>query len=160
MTRVSQRIIFIILMALIITIMPLPAMVDFIRPPCVLLTCLYLQWYMPHRFRLTLVMVLGLVMDALLSNVLGEHVFSLCLVAWLANSKVRRFSFFSISQQMAYVGIFAGIYQLNLECLDYLLGNQGHMRSVLGVSLVSSVIWPWISYMGESFLMRGVSYEI
>lgn len=160
MKKTQKRIVFLLLIALLVTIIPLPAILDFLRPPCVLLVCLYLQLYAPSFFSVSLLVILGLVMDSLLSTVLGEHVFSLCLVAWLASSKGRRFSFFSMGQQMAFMGFFACIYQLSLVCIDCLLGNQGHISSVIGVSLVSIVLWPWMSLIGEEFLMSGVSYEI
>lgn len=160
MKKAHKRITFAFLIALIITIIPLPAMLGFLRPPCVLLLCLYLQLYMPNFFSVTLLVILGLVMDSLLSTLIGEHVFSLCLVAWLANSKARRFCFFSMSQQMVFIGFFACVYQLSLVCFDCLLGNQGHISSVIGVSLVSIVLWPWMSFIGQEFLISGVSYEI
>ena len=153
MNNIHVKFYMALLVALILTIMPLPSVLVACRPPWVLLLILYIQFYYPDLFKLSLVFLLGLVLDSLLATVIGEHAFSLCFVAWLANSKARRFSFFPMSQQMIFISLFAGVYQLTIVLLDSLLGNQGQMVTVLGGSVVSVLLWPWVRLFGEEWLL-------
>ena len=149
------RIMIIFLVALILTICPLPEIVAQIRPPWILLIILYVQFYLPRYFKLLLVFLLGLMLDSLLATVIGEHAFALCFVTWLASTKTRRFSLFPISQQMMYIGLFAIAYQLVIVLIDSFLGYQAKWLTVLGVGFVSVLIWPWLRLLGEEFLLTG-----
>lgn len=159
MTSVTLRLLISILLALVLTILPLPGFLMGIRPPWVLLLVLYLQFYMPDYFNLFVLFLLGLILDVLLSTVIGEHAFALCLISWIASNKARRFSFFSIGQQMALIGFFALFYQLILLTIDAFLGFYITFTSMLGSTLISIVLWPWIRLLAEDTLLAKVRYS-
>lgn len=147
------RLMITVLIALILTIMPLPDILTQVRPPWILLIVLYMQFYLPNYFNATLVFMLGLMLDSLLATVIGEHALILCIVAWLANSKARRFALFPISQQMMFIGFFAMAYQLIIVLIDSFLGYQAELVSIIGAGVVSVLVWPWLRLMGEEFLL-------
>lgn len=140
-------------LALVMTIVPLPQFLTGIRPPWVLLLILYVQFSLPESFNLGVLFLVGLVLDALLATVLGEHAFALTLVAWITSSRARRFNFFSIGQQMALVGFFCLIYQLIIFSIDVFLGYYPSLFNVLGSTLASIVLWPWIRLLTDETLL-------
>src|SRR3990167_2254481 len=105
MNSLSLRLAIIFILSLILTILPLPGFLLFLKPLWVLLWLLYLQFYLPGCFHIVILVLLGLVLDALLSTVIGEHAFAFSIVGWIANSKFKRFSFFSMEQQMVVIGL-------------------------------------------------------
>ncbi|QRN03416.1 rod shape-determining protein MreD [Legionella sp. MW5194] len=153
MNSLKWRLPIAFLIALILTIMPLPAFLVTIRPPWILLLVLYLQFYMPDYFRVSILVMLGLVLDALLATVIGEHAFALCLTTWLASSKARRFYFFPIGQQMALIGFFCAWYQLTVFFIDAFLGYTMNWMTVIGGTLLSILVWPWIRLAAEETLL-------
>ena len=147
------RLMITLLSALILTIMPLPEVLAQVRPPWILLVVLYVQLYLPNYFNVTLVFILGLMLDSLLATVIGEHALSLCFVSWLANSKARRFSLCPIGQQMVFIGVFAMVYQLTIILIDSFIGYKADLVLVIGAGFVSVLVWPWLRLMGEEFLL-------
>src|SRR3990167_6941158 len=147
------RVMITFLAGLILTIMPLPDMLVQFRPPWILLILLYMQFYLPHYFNVTLIFILGLMLDSLLATVIGEHALILCVVAWLATSKTRRFALFSIGQQMIFIAFFAMVYQIGIALIDSFLGYRATLESILGAGLVSVLVWPWLSWMGGKWLL-------
>ena len=90
------------IVALILSILPMPELISAFRPPWVLLLVLYIEYFLPGNFKLTTLLIVGLLLDVLLSTVIGEHSFALLLVTWIASSKSRRFQFFSMMQQICF----------------------------------------------------------
>jgi len=142
------------LIALALTILPLPELIVGIRPPWVLLLLLYVQYHLPDHFNVSLLILLGLVLDVLLSTILGEHTFALAIVCWLASSKVRRFRFFSIGQQIGLIAVFCLLYQTIIFTIDAYLGFYVNFIDVLGSTVISILLWPWIRLLSEDTLLR------
>lgn len=147
------RLIITLLAALILTIVPLPDILVQVKPPWILLIVLYVQFYLPSYFNVTLLFILGLMLDSLLATVLGEHALTLCVVTWFANSQARRFSLFPIGHQMMFIGFFTMAYQFIIVMIDSFLGYQAEFVSILGTGFVSVLVWPWLRLMGEEFLL-------
>ncbi len=142
--------------ALCLTIFPMPHWLAGIKPPWVLLLVLYIQFYIPDRFNLISLIILGLTLDVLLSTVIGEHMFALSLVAWVATSKARRFYFFSIGQQMALVGFFCFLYQLIIIIIDAFLGFHINFIPVFVNAVISILIWPWLRLIADDALFNKI----
>lgn len=159
MTSLNLRLFLAILLALVLTIIPLPELLIGIRPPWVLLLALYLEFYMPDEFSIVLLLTVGLVLDVLLSTVLGEHAFALSLVTWIANSKARRFSLFTIGQQMALIGFFCLVYQLIILIIDGSLGYKTGFLMPIGSALISVLLWPWVRLVADDSLFSKVVYR-
>lgn len=141
-----------ILLGLIVAIFPLPEALTAYRPPLCLLILLYTQFFLPSHFSLILMMATGLCLDALLREVLGAHVFALVLALWPANGKALRFRFFSMSQQMALVGLFCAFYQCGLLFIGLMTGFQIHSWSIIVNSLLGMLCWPWIKILLDDVL--------
>jgi rod shape-determining protein MreD len=139
------RLVFLLLVAVVLTIIPLPAMMVNARPAWVLILVLYIQLYFPNYFHPTLLFFIGLCLDVLLSTVIGEHAFALLFTTWLASGKTRRFGFFSMIQQMIWVGWFCLIYQLILYLIEAFLGYHPNLGMLLGTVAFTLLLWPWMA---------------
>ena len=152
MMTLNLRVFFALFIVFGLSILPLPHMMMAIRPPWVLLFVLYIQFYLPNYFSVTLLLLLGLCLDVLLSTMIGEHAFALILAAWFAASKTRRFNFFSMVQQMMLVASFCLIYQLTIFLIDAFLGYHNEPMMVIGTTILSMFFWPWARVLADGTL--------
>lgn len=145
--------------ALVLSILPIPELISAFRPPWVLLLVLYIEYYLPGNFKLTALLILGLLLDVLLSTVIGEHSFALLLVTWIASSKSRRFQFFSMMQQICLIGFFCFLYQSVISFTDALLGFHYSLLMPLASALLGMFFWPWIRLLGDGSLVTRLVYR-
>ncbi|MDP1603910.1 MAG: rod shape-determining protein MreD [Legionella sp.] len=159
MISLNLRLFMAFLLALVLTILPVPELLAGARPPWVLLLVLYLQFYMPDYFKVTVLFVIGLFLDVLLSTTIGEHALALSLITWLANNKARRFYFFSIGQQMTLVGFLCLFYQLIIVTIDAFLGFHMNLVNVVSSAVISVLVWPWLRLVGEETLLTKIKHS-
>ena len=72
------------LVALILTVLPLPKWLDVLRPAFLVLTVLYWSINTPRAAGIGLGFLCGLVLDVFQGPVLGEHALALSIVAYIA----------------------------------------------------------------------------
>ncbi|MCW8407965.1 rod shape-determining protein MreD [Legionella sp. PATHC035] len=147
------------IIALLLSILPMPELISAFRPPWVLLLVLYIEYFLPGNFRLTTLLFVGLLLDVLLATVIGEHSFALLLVTWLASSKSRRFQFFSMMQQIFLIGFFCLLYQSIISLITALLGYNYSLFTPVASALVGMFLWPWIRLLGEDTLLKRLVYR-
>lgn len=145
--------------ALVLSILPIPELISAFRPPWVLLLVLYIEYYLPGNFKLTALLIVGLLLDVLLSTVIGEHSFALLLVTWIASGKSRRFQFFSMMQQICLIGFFCLLYQSVISFTDALLGLHYSLLMPLASALLGMFFWPWIRLLGDGSLLTRLVYR-
>ena len=145
-----SRMILAFILALALTIIPLPQALSYFRPSWILLLLLYLLFFFPRYFTLSMVFFLGLLLDILLSTVMGGHVFALSLTMWIAYSKVRRFGLYSSIQQMLAIGFFSFLYEATLVIIDAAQGYKPSFLGILGTVLTSMLFWPWLKILLKS----------
>ena len=153
MRSTQRRLLIALLLSLVLTIIPMPELFSDMRPAWILLLLLYLEFFMPQVFRLSILFIMGLLMDVLLATVIGEHIFALTFVTWVASNKTRRFHFFSIGQQMALIGFLCLLYQVILITIDGFLGYRFNFIGALGSAVLSILLWPWIRLLAEETLL-------
>ncbi|KTC66012.1 Rod shape-determining protein MreD (plasmid) [Legionella adelaidensis] len=154
--NVNIRLLLALIVALILTILPLPEFMLGVRPPWVLLLLLYAEFYLPKNFSTISVFFLGLCLDILLFHVIGENAFALLITTWVATGKTRRFAFFSVGQQMVLIGLFALIYESILLLIDAFLGNNYSSITVVGSTILAMLLWPWVRILAESIFIQKI----
>lgn len=159
MLTIPVRLFFGFILVLALSILPLPEWISGFRPPWVLLLVLYIEYFLPRKFNLITLLVVGLVLDVLLSSVIGEHSFALLLITWIASSKSRRFQFFSMMQQIFLIGFFCLLYQLMISLIDALLGFNYSVYNPCVGALLGMFFWPWIRLLGEDVLLTRLAYR-
>ena len=159
MKNLRLRLFMAFIAALVLSILPMPELISDFRPPWVLLLVLYIEYFIPGKFQIITLLLVGLVLDVLLSTVIGEHSFALLLVTWIASSRSRRFQFFSMVQQIFLIGFFCLMYQSIISCTDALLAFNYSVFMPIGSALLGMFIWPWIRLLGEGSLLSRIVYR-
>ena len=147
------------IVALLLSILPMPELVSAFRPPWILLFVLYIEYFLPGSFKLLTLFFVGLLLDVLLATVIGEHSFALLSVTWIASSKSRRFQFFSMMQQIVLIGFFCFLYQSIISLIEFLLGFNYSLFTPLASAMVGMLLWPWIHLLGEDNLLNRMVYR-
>lgn len=145
------RIILMLLLVLALSILPLPHLLASIRPSWVLFFVLYIQFFLPHYFSIWVIVFLGFCLDVLLSTSLGNHGFALVLTTWIGSSRVRHFHILPLAQQLMTFSVLCLIYQFTLYAIDLYQGFSHTLVMMLGTTLVSIVLWPWVSMIFEKW---------
>lgn len=153
MSDVRFKLLIAFIVALVLSILPMPQLLSAFRPPWVLLLVLYIEYFIPGKFHITTLFLVGLVLDVLLSTVIGEHSFALLLVTWIASTRSRRFQFFSMMQQIILIGIFCFLYQAIIAGTHALLSFNYSLLMPFASALLSMFIWPWIRLLGDGSLL-------
>lgn len=145
--------------ALALSILPMPELISAFRPPWILLLVLYIEYFIPGKFHITTLLLVGLVLDVLLSTVIGEHSFALLLITWIGSTWSRRFQFFSMMQQIALIGTLCFFYQATISLVDAALGLNYNLIIPVASAVLSMFIWPWIRLLGEGSLLTRLTYR-
>jgi rod shape-determining protein MreD len=139
-------------LAYMLSILAIPYGLSAFRPPWVLLLLLYIRYFIPSRMGVVSLLWFGLLLDVLLSTVLGEHALALIIVFWLAATRSRRFPLFSLLHQMLTVGFLCFCYQTIIVLINMLLDFNYSLYTPVISAFVGLLFWPSIRVFGELFL--------
>ena len=131
-------------LGLIFAVLPLPALLQSVRP--YLLAMLLAYWLMeaPNRVGLGTAFVVGLCADVLTASLLGEQAFRLVVLTYIVQHFRARLRFFPLWQQAVAIGLLL----LNDRIISWLIhlfaGSPSHgwlywLAPVFGV-----LLWPWL----------------
>ncbi len=111
------------LVALILTVLPLPRWLDIVRPAFLVLTVLYWSVNAPRAGGLAIGFFAGLILDVFQGPVLGEHALALSLVTYIAVREHQRIRSKPVIQQALIVFAALMMYEVVLFMID---GWTGH----------------------------------
>ncbi len=101
-----------LLLGLLLTVMPLPAMVKLFRPDWPLLVLCYWVLALPHRTSIGTAFVYGFLIDVMVGTVLGVNAFGYALIAFIVAANHLKIRNFSVLQQSLLVGLLLALYHL------------------------------------------------
>ncbi|MGO9804835.1 MAG: rod shape-determining protein MreD [Steroidobacteraceae bacterium] len=130
------------LIALILTVLPLPPWLDVLRPPFLVLTVLYWSINVPRAGGIGLGFICGLMLDVFQGPVLGEHALALSLIAYIAVREHQRIRSKPAFQQSLIVLTALIAYEFVAFAID---GWTGHpVTSPLRWlhALTGAIVWP------------------
>lgn len=132
------------LLALMLTVLPLPDWAQMLRPQWYTLVLIYWVLALPQRVGVGIGWLVGILVDVMTGTLLGQHALSLALVAYIAHEAHLRVRLFPLWQQSISV--------LTLLLIDRLLSFW-----VIGAAslptptvdywippLVGMLLWPWL----------------
>ncbi|MBO1255834.1 rod shape-determining protein MreD [Alteromonas sp. 5E99-2] len=134
---------FSIIVALVLQIVPLPALVDIYRPDWALIVLSYWAMALPHRLNVAGAFITGIGLDILLGTPLGIHslVLSICVFILVAN--YQRLRNYSVWQQSIVIALLSAFYHLLQFWLLHLLTDIYFRYDYLMPTITSMVFWPW-----------------
>jgi rod shape-determining protein MreD len=140
--------------AFVLTLLPLPMVLDMLRPYWVALVLLYWCLESQDRITLGLAFTIGLVLDLLTGSLLGQHALSLVVMIYLATRFRARLRFFPPWQQALSV---LGLLINDRIILLWIISLRGEPLPSLGFwapAIVGTAIWPWLFVLLDRY--RGV----
>ena len=131
-----------VLVALVLTLVPLPTWLAIIRPDFLVLVVFYWSVQTPRSAGIGLGWVCGLLLDAFQGPVLGEHALAVALVAYLGVREHQRIRTKPLVQQALVLLVVLVLYEFVLWAID---GWSGHplttpLRWV--PALTGALLWP------------------
>lgn len=140
-------IIFSILVALVLQIVPLPIQVDLYRPDWVLIVLAYWAMALPHRVNVGVAFMTGLALDILLGTALGIHSFALSISVYVLAANYQRLRNYSVWQQAIIIALLSALYHLLVFWLQHLLTDIYFQFDYLWPVFSSMLLWPWIFWL-------------
>jgi rod shape-determining protein MreD len=136
------RIFFTVLLALFLSVVPVPAWFDAARPAFLVLTVLYWSIAVPRAGGLTLGWMAGLALDIFQGSLLGQHALAVSLVTYLAVREHQKIRSKPVFQQSLIVMGLLFVYEFVVFAID---GWSGHV--LFGPLrwlqiLTGAVLWP------------------
>lgn len=146
-TRGGRYILISLIIAMALTILPLPEYLTSYRPEWVALVLLYWIMALPHRVGITTAWLLGICLDVLKGALLGQHALALTVLAFLMLNLSLRIRVYPFWQQSVMVGIMLFIYHALLLWIYDMTGTVEFTWAYWSPVLLGALLWPWIFIM-------------
>ncbi len=142
------------LVALVLTIVPIPTAISWVRPDWLLLVVIYWSLVSPRIAGLLFAWTCGLVIDVVSGTVLGEHAFAFLLIGFLTHRLQLRMRIFPIWQQAFVVLLMLLIFQFLVFWIDGMTGQAVMTWHRWIPALVGAAIWPLITSVMDTVNRR------
>ncbi|MFG0381554.1 rod shape-determining protein MreD [Pseudomonas sp. zbq_18] len=133
-----------LLLALLLSVAPMPQFMEVGRPLWLALVLSYWVLALPHRLGMVSAWGLGLVEDVLYGSLFGQNALILTLIVFLVLSLQRRLRMFPMWQQSLVLLVVFGLAQLVQLWLNALTGNRLPTLLFVLPALISALLWPWV----------------
>jgi rod shape-determining protein MreD len=131
-----------VLVALILTVLPLPPWADVVRPAFLVLTVIYWSVNAPRAGGLAIGFFAGLLLDVFQGPVLGEHALALSLITYIAVREHQRIRSKPAIQQALIVFAALILYEVVLFMIDGWTGNPVTSPLRWVHTVTGAFIWP------------------
>jgi rod shape-determining protein MreD len=142
LTQFRVRMALTALVALALTVLPLPMWLDVVRPAFLVLTVLYWSINAPRASGIGLGFACGLMLDVFQGPVLGEHALALSIVAYIAVREHQRIRSKPAFQQSLLVFVALIFYEFVLFAIDGWTGHPVTSPLRWVHCLTGAIIWP------------------
>ena len=131
-----------LVIAFILTIIPLPAWLALVRPEWVALTLIYWCMALPNRIGIGIAWTTGLLLDVLRGGLLGQQALSLCVIAYITMKLYQRIRVAPLWQQSFSVLVLIMLHQLLNLWVKGITGQPPQSWVYWLPSISSMLIWP------------------
>ncbi len=144
------------ILAVLLALLPLPTWATFWRPDWVAMVLIYWCIALPRRVGVFSGWLSGLMLDALLGTLLGQHALALTLVAFLSGKMHRRLRVYPLRQQVFVVFFLVAIVHLFNALIRHWQGYPPPLHlEFLYPAITSFFLWPWV-FTSLRMLRRGL----
>jgi len=130
-----------LVLALMLSVFPLPGLVESFRPEWVAMVLLYWSFVAPHRFGLATAMIMGIALDVLTGALLGQHALALLIIVYLCQRFHFRIRAYPASQVVIIAIAFLGLYEFVLFWIDGVAGRTVPLVERWAPVVSGSVLW-------------------
>jgi len=129
------------LVALVLTVLPLPTVFNQARPAFVLLTLVYWVLALPHRYGIFVAFAVGLALDVISGKMLGLHALLLAVLAYICIKQYSRVRMFTQPMQAAFVLLLVGLSLLLQLWIENAVRPVSIRASYWWPALTSGLLW-------------------
>lgn len=144
-----------ILIALALTIMPLPRSVEAFRPDWIALTMIFWAFSLPRSYSVGIAWLVGVVLDVTQGTLLGQHALALTVVVFLTVRFHLLMRVFPLIQLSATIFAMLALYQFLLFWINGVVDVRSPAVTYWGPVLSGSIVWPLM----YNFL-TGIRYRV
>lgn len=142
--RGSGTIALTFIVALMLTMLPLPEWAEFLRPEWATMVLIYWCMALPQRVGVGVGWVVGLLLDVIHGAVLGQYALALALVAYITLSLHQRMRIYPLAQQALVILMLLLLQQLLVIWIKGFLGQSPDSLQYWLPSFTSMLLWPWM----------------
>lgn len=128
--------------AFILTMMPLPQLLQSIRPEFVTIVLIYWCMALPARVGVGIGWVAGLILDVLTDSLLGQHALTLALIAYLAIKLHQRIRVFPLWQQALTIFVLMSFQATIMLWIKGMLGQAPSLLLFILPAISTAIFWP------------------
>ena len=128
--------------AFILSMVPLPHIIQSIRPEFVLLVLIYWCIALPERISVGIGWVVGIFYDVAIDSLLGQHALTFALVAYLSIQLHQRIRVFPIWQQAITVFIFMMLQGSISLWIKGMIGDTPPISVFIWPAIMTAMFWP------------------
>ncbi len=139
------------LVALLLSIYPLPMEFRWWRPEFVLMVAIYWVIVFPFSVSLVALCVLGLFQDLLEAVPFGQHSLGIVVVAYICLFSYQRVRNFNLAKQMISIFVMITIAQLTDNWVQGMAGRPLVGISFIYAAFTSALFWPVVRYSLDFF---------
>ncbi len=132
------------IVALTLTMLPLPHWAELFRPEWVALALIYWCMALPERVGVGVGWSMGILLDVVKGTLLGQNALALTLIAYLTLRLHQRVRVFPLWQQALFVFILVALDQMLVLWIKGIIGQPPGTWLYWLPSLTSMLLWPWV----------------
>ncbi len=134
-----------IILALMLTMVPLPAVLDTFRPDWIALVLIYWTMMLPQSYSVGIAWIVGLILDVAQGTLLGQHALALVVIIFLTSRFHLLMRVFPMSQLTLTVFALLAIYQFLLFWINGVVGVEARATSYWGPVVIGTLFWPIVA---------------
>lgn len=142
------------IVALLFSVLPLPRVLEWVRPDFLLLVVIWFALMAPRAGGLLFAFSAGVALDAFRGVVLGQYALAFVVVAYLVHRFHLRVRMFSLLQQSLFVLSLLWLYQFVLFWIDGVTGHPVTDWARWLPVLTGTLLWPVLTGFLGRFLTR------
>lgn len=152
----SQRIpvVITIIVALMLSILPLPSWLEAFRPDWVAITLVYWAMTLPRTWSVGSAWLVGLVLDIAQGTLLGQHALALCVIVFVTVRMHLLMRVFPTGQLIAAVFSLLALYEFILFWINGVAGVPVEAVLYWGPVITGAVVWPGVAALLNGVRMR------
>lgn len=147
-----------ILVAMLLTLAPLPAWAAPFRPDWIALTLIYWSMNLPRTYGVGVAWLIGIFLDVAQGTLLAQHALALSLIAYLTVKVHLQMRVFPMSQMAATVLALLALYRFVLFWINGIAGVEVPAVSYWGPVVTGAIIWPLVATLLRALPYRAGSH--
>ncbi|GAB2191283.1 rod shape-determining protein MreD [Sessilibacter sp. MAH2] len=140
-----------VVVALMLSVMPLPQEISWLRPQFVAMVFIYWSLALPQTVGILSAWMTGLSLDVVSFSVFGQHTLAMVIVAYICLLSYQRIRTYQPWQQAIWIFVMLGIYQLFVNWVHSLTGHSARPSEFLLPAVASALLWPIVHVLLERF---------